>query len=113
MISVQIERYRAIAPIMQCGDYYRLSSPYDPKQVTAWEFVSKDRSQAVVQAVVVRAQANPIVRRIYLRGLDPQAHYRHAENGAVFTGAALMHAGLPLPQTMGDFQAVALRFERV
>ena len=113
MVSEQIDEYRRIAPLMQNGDYYRLIPPSDPRRITAWEYVSKDQSQVLMQAVIVRAQANPIAHRVYLRGLDEKAHYREKTSGNVYTGAALMHAGLPLPPMIGDFQSAAFWFDRV
>lgn len=64
----------------------------------AWEFVSKDRSEALVCGVVTALEANPSPIVVKLRGLD--AGKKYAVNGTVYPGSALMAGGilLPVPQ---------------
>ena len=38
--------------------------------------------------------------------------YRREEDGALFSGAALMDAGIPLPHEGGDYQAYEWHFTR-
>ena len=49
-IRQQIKEYKQLAPLIQTGLYYRLSNPVTD-EVAAWEFVSEDGTQAMMQAV--------------------------------------------------------------
>lgn len=79
-------------------------------------------------SVVARSpEANPRPLHIRLRGLDTAAHYvldhedtfgtretveASAAADAVFSGAALMHAGYTLPPLLGDYPGTQLYFRR-
>ena len=39
--------------------------------------------------------------------------YEYTATGKVYTGAALMKAGLPLPLTTGDYQPIRFTFKAV
>lgn len=44
-----------------------------------------------------------------LRGLDAEAVYR-TKDGAAYTGDTLMHAGVLLPKSWGDYYPVSMHF---
>ena len=52
-IRQQIKEYKQLAPLIQTGLYYRLSNPVTD-EVAAWEFVSEDGTQAMMQAVMTQ-----------------------------------------------------------
>ncbi len=109
----QIRRYREIEPLVLCGDYYRLTGPYEKKNYIVWQFVSKDKRETAVCGVMLHGEANPHIHLIDLDGLLPQARYQDLDSGRVYSGAALMKAGLPLPIARGDCQPILFRFKRV
>lgn len=47
------------------------------------------------------------------RELDADMKYEDIATGKVYTGAALMKAGLPLPSTTGDYQPIKFTFRAV
>ena len=47
------------------------------------------------------------------RELDTDMKYEDIATGKVYTGAALMKAGLPLPLTTGDYQPIKFTFKAV
>ena len=106
----QILEYKEIEHLVQTGDYYRLSNPYKNDDYVIWQFVSKDKKEAVVNGVQLRNEANPHIHLIYLEGLKPHEHYKDTATGEVYTGAALMKAGIPLPVGVGDYQPIKFRF---
>ena len=123
-IRRQIARYREIQPLLLEGRYYRLP---DTDMYSAWQFVSDDGARALVSVVVRSPEANPRPLHIRLRGLDPAANYlldpedtfgareaveASAAAEAVFSGAALMHAGYTLPPLLGDYPGIQLVFRR-
>lgn len=103
-----IEEYKAVRPVVQFGDLYRLSSPYEG-ETTALMYVSEDRQKAVCcwyKLCAYKDQHLPLLR---LQGLDPGARYTIHElnalpgdsfplEGRTFTGAFLMQHGVEMPQ---------------
>lgn len=106
----QILEYKEKEHLVQTGDYYRLSNPFKNHDYVIWQFVSKDKKETLVEGVQLRNEANPHIHLVYLEGLEPKEHYKDVETGMVYTGAALMKAGIPLPVGMGDYQPIKYRF---
>lgn len=110
MARKQILEYKEMEHLVQTGDYYRLSDPYRNHDYVVWQFVSKDKKETIVNGVQLRNEANPHIHLIYLEGLEPKAHYEDEKTGCVYTGAALMKAGIPLPVGIGDYQPICFKF---
>ena len=110
--TAQIADFKALEPLIQSGDYYRLTAPQDENNAVVWAFVSRNQEQALVLGVVLRKYANPPITLIRLRGLDPEALYEEKHSGQMYTGAVLMYAGIPLPVSEADYQAIRFEFAR-
>ncbi|MCL2107665.1 MAG: alpha-galactosidase [Oscillospiraceae bacterium] len=100
------ESFLAWQPLITQGDFYRLASPFESggaaADITAWMFVSEDRSEALLQVFRTSVLPNSRQPRIRLRGLDPGARYRLNEDWSLtLHGDTLMNAGLPLPEVFG------------
>ena len=106
-----LERYRRKEHLMQTGDYYRLSDPTKNCGHVLWQYVSKDRRETRVEGVQLRSQANTPVSYVHLKGLIPEAKYRELKTNGLYTGAALMVAGLPLPTESDDCCPVKYHFK--
>lgn len=100
-VAGQVAAYKEHQELIYGGLYYRLSNPYEDN-MSAWAFVSKDKSEVLVQGVVYRAAANTLRHRIRLSGLAADATYRTAMDQKEYTGQALMSGGLLLPEIKGD-----------
>jgi alpha-galactosidase len=89
------------------GKLYRLSRMSDSTHYVAWQFVSPDRSRALLNIVVTNPLANSAPVHVRLKGLDPQAVYAV---GGEFecSGLALMSAGYTFPRLTGDYPAKQL-----
>ncbi len=109
----QISEYKEQERLVQTGDYYRLSDPFKNNDYVIWQFVSKDKKETVAEGVQLRNEANPHIHLIYLEGLEERAHYKDLATDRVYTGAALMKAGIPLPVGIGDYQPVKFKFVMV
>ena len=109
----QILKYKEIEHLVQSGDYYRLINPFENNNHVLWQFVSKDKKETVVCGVRLHSEANPYIYLFYPQGLDADLHYEDIATGKVYTGAALMKAGLPLPLTTGDYQPIRFTFKAV
>ena len=94
-----MKRYRGL---IQFGDFYRLSSPFE-KNVTAWMVVSGDKREAVVGWYKVLNGANMPLSRLRLSGLEESLSYKLCEYGressGVYYGDELMNAGIVTTDT--------------
>ena len=110
-IRRQIRLFQKYYDLIQTGDYYRLTSPFEEGPFTGWQQVSADRRRALVSLVTGPARANAPFAAVRPKGLDPDAMYRVNGGEAVYPGDALMRAGYPLPPQMGDYRAFQLYLE--
>ena len=92
----QIRLYKEHYRLFQHGDYYRLSSPMENRDFTAWSYVMPDGSMASLSVVYTDLHARPRPLRVRFRGLRPEARYELEDS--VYTGAALMQGGIVLPR---------------
>ncbi|MDO5337818.1 MAG: alpha-galactosidase [Eubacteriales bacterium] len=106
----QIQKYKEREHLVQTGDYHRLTDPFRNTDYVVWQFVSKDKRESIVDGVMLKNEPNPHIHLIYLRGLDPSTRYQDKKTGQVYTGAALMKAGIPLPVGCGDYQPIEFHF---
>lgn len=111
-VREQVKTFHKYAPLIHTGLYYRLTNPFSD-EVAAWAFVSPDGSQVLVQAVMQEVHGNMTVSYLKLKGLSPEGMYEEKESGRVYSGAALMEIGLPLPRAHGEYEAHQLYFELV
>lgn len=112
-IKTQIADYHKYYDLIHYGDLYRLINPWDDPYKVAWEFVSEDKSEAMLTVVVkfFKEARNLFVK---LKGLDPDKFYKCDSNGEVYSGALLMKAGFSLYHyPNGDGESFAVHFEEV
>lgn len=103
-IKMQVQKYKQYAPLIQQGDYYRLSNP-QKDELSAWEFVSEDRRKALINVVMLKQHGNMTVNYVKMRGLIPEAFYKIEGHEQIYSGAALMQAGIPVPIESGEYLA--------
>ena len=81
-IRRQTAFFKAFAPLIHNGDFYRLVSPCDHRQA-AWMTVAADCSQAIVADFCILGVPNRPSSRLRLQGLDParwyEVRYRDAD----------------------------------
>lgn len=111
-VAEQIVRFKKYGPLIHNGSYHRLSNPMEDK-FAIWSFVSEDKKQVLVHGMIFRTEANMLRYPVRLRGLDGTKKYRLDETGKIFTGKALMEAGILLPKAWGDYAPVELYFTQV
>lgn len=107
-VKEQIEAFKKYYDMIQNGDYYRLTDDGRKSPFVAWEFVSADKKEALLNVVVLRTKANPILHTVYARGLEADMMYQVEESQEKFSGAALMNGGYPIPVMGDDYQAVQI-----
>ena len=111
-IRSQVCQYHQDEVLIHQGDYYRLTD-VTKGYFTAWQIVSKDKSNSLLNLVITRPQPNPAPLHIRLKGLDPDALYKIAEDDQIISGAALMNGGYTFRPMMGDYRSAQLHLTAV
>ena len=99
----QIAVYNENWELFQSGSYYRLNSPMENHDYTAWSYVSKDQRKASLSVIYTDLHGNPKPVRVKLKGLKKDASYD--VDGTVYTGAALMRGGLLIPKPSCNYDS--------
>lgn len=116
MAGEQIAFFKEHGRLFQFGDYYRLTSPFENRDYTVWEYAAQDGSEACMSVVYTDMYANAASEIVKWKGLDPKKVYQmqlDGEDAGNFSGAALMYAGilLPLPEQNYDAFQIYLKAE--
>lgn len=94
-VKEQVENYHRYYNVIHFGDLYRIIAPTDDEFKCAWEYVAKDKSEALL-TVVIKNRAPHDFLLIKMKGLDPEKMYRDETDGEIYSGALLMNAGINL-----------------
>lgn len=93
IVKEQIAFYKKYRTIIHNGTFYRLLSPFDDDNQTAWMVVSHDKKTAIVAHYKTLNEVNAPYRRLKLKGLDNDGLYNVGQN-SLRSGMELMKAGL-------------------
>lgn len=100
MVKRQVQTFKQHYRLFQFGDYYRLTSPVDNHDYTAWEYANKNGEEACLSVVFTDLHGNPIPQIVKWKGLLANREYkvfRDMEPIGKYTGTALMQGGILLP----------------
>ena len=101
--------YKALRPIIQTGNLYRLLSPYDRKGVASLMYTDDAKSHAVLFVYKIENFYDQPLPRLRLAGLNPDQTYTLVErnlrvgeeacqlSGKQFSGRFLMDVGIEVP----------------
>ena len=109
----QSDLFRKYYPIIFSGDYYRLSNPFEAGNMTAWQHVTKDKTESLLSVVVTNLTCNGPQEYVKAKGLIPDAMYRINDGEQVLSGAALMHAGLPIDREVPEYSSFQFYLKQV
>lgn len=96
----QVKTFKEHYKLFQFGDYYRLTSPFDKHNYTAWEYADRSGKEAYIGVVFTDMYGNPAPNIICFKGLEPEQCYKlYKDNEYIgeYTGNALMNGGMVLP----------------
>ena len=99
-IKNQVANYKKYNHLVRDGDLYRLGNPFE-NDWDSWIFVSKDKSEALFEFVLISREPNGRPVRVHLDGLCPDKKYN--VNGEIYSGEALMLGGLDMFDAWCDF----------
>ena len=111
-VKKQIELYKKYQPVIHNGLYYRLSSPNNGNY-TAWQFVSKDLKESLLNVVVTNVEANKEYLNIKLKGLDKDKKYIIENDNKMYTGKTLLNVGIVIKNPCGDFPSYQFYIKEV
>lgn len=113
-VKEQIQYYKRIRKLVMDGTFYRLISPFEGDEA-AWMVVSEDKRHALAGYYRMRQPANAPLKRLTLKGLDPDVRYQIRETGLEAYGDELMRAGMTISdyasgirekkERQGDYQS--------
>lgn len=112
-VKEQIAQYNRYRELVQGGDLYRLISPFKNRLYSAWEYVSPDKSEALLTFVVMRREIYARYYIVKLRGLDEGKYYRSSMDGRIYSGALLMNCGVNLEHDYVDGESLIIHFTEV
>lgn len=112
-VRQQIHDYKKYWDLIQNGAYYRLHTPGEDTEMAAWNFVSEDKKEALLNIVSLTTHANVPVSYVKCRGLDPEKMYLCEEDAKVYDGSALEYAGIPVPTVPGEYHAWQMHFVEI
>lgn len=112
VVRRQVKEYHKYYDVIHFGDLYRLISPFENHFRAAWEFVSEDKSEALLTSVVMRKPEDSTLF-IKLKGLDPEKYYLDDDTDEVYSGALLMNAGLCINTSTSDGSSFTKYFKSV
>lgn len=104
-VRKQIQEYHKYWNVIHNGSYYRLTNPFGNCPAAAWEFVSDDKKEVLLNVVTLQTHGNQPVNYIRLKGLHPDKKYKIQDSEKVYYGSALMAGGIPVPYMPGEYQS--------
>ena len=108
----QSEFYRKHYWLIANGDYYRLTNPFENKEYTAWQHVSKDKTESLASLVLTDKESNAPQLYLKLKGLNDSDFYRIQGDDRIYSGKALMTAGIPVPN-LAQYESVQYYLTKV
>ena len=110
MVIAQVAEYHKYYDLIHRGDLYRLLCPWEDHRFAVWQFVSRDKSQALVTKVTLDNVWDHF-QIIRLKGLDPQKMYHCPQLDLTASGALLMNAGINMTEIAPwEYQSAKLHF---
>lgn len=109
----QSELFRKYYDLIFFGDYYRLTNPFEVGNMTAWQHVSKDKSESLLSVVVTNLTCNGPQEYIKAKGLEPNAMYTMNEKEEVYSGSALMNAGIPINREVPEYTTFQFYLKKI
>ena len=110
MVREQIKEYHNYWNMIHNGNYYRLTDPAIHGEIAAWEFAAADAGEALLNVVTIDTHCNASVQYVKLKGLAPEKVYRIEGEEGIYSGDALMNAGIPVPYMSDEYEAWQVHF---
>lgn len=125
IMKEQISFYKEHRSLIQYGNFYRIINFYEAScNEAAWLFVNDNQREGLFYYFKVLDRTNPMLKRVKLVGLNPQALYRINQTDEVRYGDELMNKGIFVENKQyydeisnqdvhGDFRSLRIKLTQV
>lgn len=112
-IKIQVAECKKIRRLVQFGDFYRLSDPYQ-LNIGAWQIVSPSMDESFVCCTKINFKSNTYFPIIRLAGLEEGALYQDLyHDGEIYSSDELMYRGLFVDFPHGDFVTYTMHLKKL
>lgn len=111
-VKKQIQDYKKYSELVQKGLYYRLANPYKDG-IGAWQFVSKDGSEALVSVVIMEMEAYTPNHYVKVKGLQAGKMYQDQETMKIYPAEALSDMGFPVPRNLKEYDSYQMYLKMI
>lgn len=109
-IKAQIIAFKKDWDIIHNGTYYRVTDVREHNEYVAWNMVSKDKKEALLNVVTTNTHGNLLTTYVKCKGLEPDKMYYCEETQITCPGSVFASVGMPLPAVMGEYNAFQFHF---
>lgn len=111
-IKEQIVAFKNDWHLIHNGTYYRVTGCREQNDYVAWNMVSRDRKEALLNVITTNTHGNPFVTYVKCKGLEESKLYYCEETQNLYAGSVLASIGIPLPQVEGEYNAFQFHFKQ-
>lgn len=111
-IREQVAECKKIRSLVQQGDFYRLSDPFE-NNIGAWQIVNDDKSESFVCFARILFKSNVYFPLIRLTGLAEGALYTDEYSGKIYSADELMNRGVFIDFPHGDFVTYTMHLKKI
>lgn len=104
-IKKQIQVFKEDWQLIHNGSYYRCTDPRIHDEYFAWNMVSPDQSEALLNLVTTNTHGNSLPIYVKCKGLPANRLYYCRETQETYSGAVLKTIGIPVSSLSGEYQA--------
>ncbi len=112
IIKEQIKIYKSHEDLIRNGDFYRIKNPFEGNSA-AWCFASAQKDRLFFTYVQILSIPNQPLYRVRISCADENKWYKDTKTGDIYSGLVLKHAGIAIPELLGDFLTYSCEFEEV
>jgi alpha-galactosidase len=105
LVKQQIKDYHKYWNVIHNGNYYRITNPTENHEIAAWEFVSQDGNEVLLNIITLNAHGNAPTKYVKLKGLEENQNYRVLDENTIYSGSILMHGGIAIPFMNDEYQS--------
>lgn len=111
-IKDQIAAFKKNWNLIHNGTYYRVTEFCEQSEFVAWNMVSEDKKEALLNVVTTNTHGNRLITYVKCKGLDESKMYYCEELQNSYAGSVLAAIGIPLPEVAGEYNAFQFHFEQ-
>jgi len=108
-IKSYISEYKKMRKLIQFGNFYRLSNPFDGNEAS-WMIIDEKKDEFLLYHFKILGMPNAKNKRLKLKGISTDKNYKLEGTDEIYGGDELTFEGITIPYRHGDFQSVLMHF---